>query len=162
MARSKKNYSESILALGLSPGVSPIEIKEAYRKLAKQYHPDVYKLDDGEKFKAISSAYRFLKKHPYPPANSTQQKRYSPPHNNYTRRKREYFQEKRASQAQQKRELNSSMLKKVKPVVLVVLIFNLVLALDYLLPTLKEEKKINQVTNFYSKRVSWNRRRIIF
>lgn len=44
--------------LGLSPNASEKEVKSAYRKLAKQYHPDVNKEPDAEaKFKEISQAY---------------------------------------------------------------------------------------------------------
>ena len=150
MARSKNNYSESISALGLSAGASPVEVKEAYRKLAKQYHPDVYKLDNGEKFKEISSAYRFLKKQPHPPANqnnqSTQQRKYYPRQKDYARRRSDYYRRKRADQAQQKQEMYLWMLKKLKPFVLTVLILNILLTADYLLPSVKEEKKVINYT----------------
>src|SRR3954454_3289790 len=48
-------------ALGLARGASAEEIQRAYRKLARQYHPDVNK-DPGaeEKFKEISEAYDVL------------------------------------------------------------------------------------------------------
>jgi DnaJ-class molecular chaperone len=37
------------------------EIKQSYRKLAKKYHPDKYKLkDNGEMFKKIKNAYSIL------------------------------------------------------------------------------------------------------
>ena len=47
--------------LGVSKTASSDEIKKAYRKLARQYHPDINK-DPGteEKFKEINAAYEFL------------------------------------------------------------------------------------------------------
>lgn len=47
--------------LGLSKGASNDEIKAAFRKLARQYHPDVNKEADAEeKFKEINEAYGVL------------------------------------------------------------------------------------------------------
>jgi len=56
---SKRDYYE---VLGVSKNASPDDIKRAYRKLARQYHPDVNKEDPGaaEKFKEISEAYDVL------------------------------------------------------------------------------------------------------
>lgn len=55
---NKKDYYE---VLGLQKGASDEDIKRAFRKLAKQYHPDVNK-DPGaeEKFKEIGEAYSVL------------------------------------------------------------------------------------------------------
>lgn len=54
----KRDYYE---VLGLAKSASKDEIKKAYRKLSKQYHPDINK-DPGadEKFKEIAEAYEIL------------------------------------------------------------------------------------------------------
>lgn len=55
---SKRDYYE---VLGLSKGASKDEIKKAYRKLSKQYHPDINKeADAADKFKEIAEAYEVL------------------------------------------------------------------------------------------------------
>jgi DnaJ-class molecular chaperone len=54
----KKSYYE---ILGIPKGSSKDEIKDAYRKLAMQYHPDRNKSPEAEeKFKEISEAYAVL------------------------------------------------------------------------------------------------------
>lgn len=54
----KKDYYE---LLGLSKGASEQDIKRAYRKLSKQYHPDINQESGAEdKFKEISEAYEIL------------------------------------------------------------------------------------------------------
>ena len=56
----KKDYYET---LGVSRDATEKDIKKAYRKQAKQYHPDTYKGDKKEaeeKFKEISEAYEVL------------------------------------------------------------------------------------------------------
>lgn len=55
----KRDYYE---VLGVAKGASDDEIKKAYRKLAKKYHPDVNKdnAEAAEKFKEASEAYEIL------------------------------------------------------------------------------------------------------
>ncbi len=50
--------------LGIDRSASGAEVKAAYRRQAKRFHPDVTSDPDGEsKFKAAAEAYRMLKGH---------------------------------------------------------------------------------------------------
>jgi curved DNA-binding protein len=55
-------YKDYYATLGVSKTASADEIKKAYRKLARKYHPDVSKEKDAkEKFQDVSEAYETLK-----------------------------------------------------------------------------------------------------
>lgn len=59
----ESEITEAYRTIGVSPGATPAEIRSAYRRLARRYHPD---LNPGnraceEKFKAISAAYQQLR-----------------------------------------------------------------------------------------------------
>jgi len=65
--RSPNTPDEDFRLLGLKPGASPAEVKQAYRELAKKWHPDFFQQERPgdrrtaeERFKDITAAYRRL------------------------------------------------------------------------------------------------------
>jgi curved DNA-binding protein len=56
------DYKDYYATLGLAPAATPDEIKRAYRKLARKYHPDVSREAEAEaRFKEVAEAYEVLK-----------------------------------------------------------------------------------------------------
>ena len=57
MARRRRDYYS---VLGVSRDASDVEIKRAFRELARKHHPDVSPDDNGEAFREINEAYAVL------------------------------------------------------------------------------------------------------
>jgi curved DNA-binding protein len=54
-------FKDYYATLGVQRDAAPEEIKRAYRKLARKYHPDVSKLPDAEeRFKEVNEAHEVL------------------------------------------------------------------------------------------------------
>jgi DnaJ-domain-containing protein 1 len=61
--QSEKALKDAAGLLGVSLNASDAEVKKAYRRMAKQYHPDVNKTTSGEMFIRVKQAYELLKQH---------------------------------------------------------------------------------------------------
>ena len=65
-AQSATQISAAYLALEIEVGAGQEAVKEAFRKLAREYHPDVSRHDKGEaeqRFKEVKSAYDRIRSH---------------------------------------------------------------------------------------------------
>ncbi len=59
--KTKTEQKDYYAILGISPGATLADIKRAYRRLAKQYHPDVNSNSDAaERFRELTEAYDTL------------------------------------------------------------------------------------------------------
>jgi DnaJ-class molecular chaperone len=90
------DYKDYYKVLGVSREAPADEIKKAFRKLARKYHPDVNPGDKKaeEKFKEINEAYEVLsdteKRHKYDTLGPNWQDQFGPNYSNATRRNYQY------------------------------------------------------------------------
>jgi hypothetical protein len=83
--RTNKSLSECQAVLGLVPGASAAQIRQAYLALVKKWHPDRFpgnqrlRLEAEEKLKTINEAYAVLRNYRPPSASSATYQAYSKP-----------------------------------------------------------------------------------
>lgn len=135
--------------LGLSPGSTKKDIKGAYRSLSKKYHPDVSKDKNAQaKFIEITEAYKFLTSvGPTPITHHRPAPDYDfdPQEKAYEdwRRKAHAYAEKRTKEAiKRQKQWIKIILRGFEFVSVLVIIFNMALAVDAMLPTVKSEENV--------------------
>lgn len=132
--------------LHLQPGASKQEVKAAYRRLSKQYHPDRNpSADAAEKFLAINEAYRFLMEVGPSPQKEKVAYAYNPHQAAYEEQRRRAYEYARARAREEKERQDRIMAKLLgyfDKVAVGILLFNLLLAADFLLPRKEEERRI--------------------
>ena len=143
--------------LGIPAGATQEEIKAAYRRLARQYHPDVNP-DPGakEKFQQLAAAYQYLTK---TPSDDAWVQAFSTPAAQQEHFRKAWREAQKVKRAQQKREnelYRQQLLQKVywvsNYIVGFYMIFTGLLALDYLFPAQEYRQEVTQVVRVYSAR----------
>lgn len=133
MSSSEHIYYQSIRVLGIAEGATPQEIKDSYRRLSKKYHPDVFKGDGGEQFKAINAAYSYLKSHPEPPEKVFKASAQPIYQENYRDEHRKRYWAKKRKEHELKEQMFKMIFQRMRILITVITFFNIGLVTDYFL-----------------------------
>ncbi|MEQ8239102.1 MAG: DnaJ domain-containing protein [Cyclobacteriaceae bacterium] len=132
--------------LELQPGATEKEVKKAYRRLAKIYHPDLSKDPNAQqRFVEINEAYNFLTTVGPSPHNETTNYSYNPEVSEYDRRRKEARAKARArayEEIRMQQQMIKQMLQSFQYAAIVIIGFNIFLTIDWLLPKVEKEQKI--------------------
>ncbi|MDW3209036.1 MAG: DnaJ domain-containing protein [Reichenbachiella sp.] len=127
--------------LELSPGATKSEVKSAYRRLSKRYHPDVNKDDNAnEKFIEVNEAYKFLTGvGPRPVTINQAAPSYDydvqdHAYDDWRRKAKAYARKKAEDELRRQEYLTKTFLKVFESVSLVLTLINLILVVDLILP----------------------------
>lgn len=141
-------HNEYLDTLELAPGATEKEVKSAYRKLSKKYHPDVSSDPAAkEKFIAINEAYNFLTSVGPSPRAEHVTYDYDPYMAAYEHQRKEA--RKRAwRRAKEVERMQQALMKKILDGFMylgaAIVLFNITLAIDYLLPRTVVDEPIVQ------------------
>ncbi len=143
--------NEYLEILELSPGATEKEVKTAYRRLSKQYHPDVSTDPEAkEKFIVITEAYNFLTSVGPSPRAERVTYDYDPHAAAYERQRKEARQRawRRAKEVERMQQV---LMKRILDGFMylggLIVLFNLTLAVDYLLPREKINERVIEMRN---------------
>lgn len=141
--------------LGLQSGATKSDIKSAYRRLSKIYHPDISKDPNAkEKFIEVNEAYKFLtdvgpqRTQPYSQSSYQATYDYNPYENAYEthRRKAKAYARKKAKEAARRQtELVKKILTSFDVLAYAIVAFNLILLIDNYLPPSTEYIKAKEI-----------------
>lgn len=144
------NYLE---ILELKPGASKEEVKKAYRRLSKVYHPDISKDENAkEKFIEINEAYEFLTKVGPSPNQESVNYDYNPETTEYERRRREArhkARKKAKEEAKLQEELTRKIITTFNYFAYAIVFFNLLLSVDVVLPRADHDQEIVDIGRVY-------------
>lgn len=149
--------------LGLDSSATDNEIKSAYRRLSKKYHPDINNSPGAEeKFIEIKNAYEYLMK---PKLDEILEPYHTEDSSEVDSWRAEARKQARKRAMEKEKQLQETIIKFVgilKPFVLAVFIFNVILFLDYLLPYKTHDQNIKGVYQVYENSKSGARGRSVY
>jgi hypothetical protein len=132
--------------LELNPGATKEEVKRAYRRLSKIYHPDISKSEDAkERFIEINEAYNFLSAVGPSPNAEPITYNYNPEaaaYQNWRKQARARARQKAHEAERLQQALIQQILQGFRAFFIFILVFNLLLAVDYLLPLKSYQEKL--------------------
>jgi curved DNA-binding protein CbpA len=132
--------------LHLQSGATKQEIKAAYRKLSKKYHPDLNtSAEAAEQFIRIKEAYTFLMEVGPFPGQEKVSYGYDPLKAEFEERRRrayEYARQKAREEQERQDKILATILRYFNGAALLIGAFNLLLAVDYFLPRKEFKEKI--------------------
>ena len=136
--------------LNLEPGSTERDIKRAYRRLAKQHHPDRSSLPDAEeRFVEIATAYRFLTEVGPTPHQESVRYDYDPYAAEYEQRRQEAYEfgQQRAAERYRARIIATQQVNwALNSFVSATLFFQLLLIVDYYLPPQQHTDQVLHIT----------------
>lgn len=137
--------------LGLTPGASPAELKAAYRRLVRQYHPDVNPAPDArEKFQEIAAAYEFLTHKSVADALFNEEQPHEDPLRIWRQKQKAERLRKELELARRRRELFKKIYRVLNYLIALYMLFLALLILDYLLPVTTHAEEVKSVERVYS------------
>ena len=137
--------------LELSPDATEKEVKEAYRRLSKKYHPDINKNPEAEEtFIAISNAYDYLI-HTKDSSFGVRQ-RFDPEIEKISRRQkaRAYVHRKRREKAEHQKALMDKIFQRFNYFIYILIGLNILFATDMLLPFKEVSQEIISIEKIFN------------
>ena len=125
-----------LAVLGLSSDASERDIKTAYRRLAKQYHPDRSPSPQAAQFALITEAYDYLL------APAARESLPTDPLTDWRAEARERILREKVAQRQQRETLLGKIYKVLNYVMAVPVLLNILLIIDYYAPATVQQEPV--------------------
>jgi hypothetical protein len=146
-------HNDYLQILGLTTGASEQDIKSAYRRLAKKYHPDINSNEEArQQFLKATEAYKFLMDVGPRPNQEYVGYDYNPYQEKYDQWResaKAYARERAAEEAAYQQNLLGKIFSRFSYINFVILIFNFVIVIDNFLPEQAHEDKVLAVSQLH-------------